>query len=159
MSYKLNIGDSLPTFKGKDHTGHYFSSEDIMGGLIVMYFYPKDNTPGCTKEACSFRDHMDHFDAFDAIVIGVSPDNAQSHEAFIESHELNFTLLADESLDICRQFDVVKERQENGKNYPSIERTTFIIDSRGMIRWIERPVNVEGHTERVLHALQEISKQ
>lgn len=159
MSYKLNVGDKMPTFKAKDSSGHSFSSEDVMGGPVVIYFYPKDETPGCTKEACSFRDNMDHFDEYDAILLGISPDGAQSHESFIENHDLNFTLLSDESLDTCRKFDVIREKNVNGKMAPSLERTTFIIDSRGIIRWIERPVNIEGHTERVLNALQEISSQ
>lgn len=154
MFYKLNIGDKMPAFKAKDSTGHVYSSEDVMGGPVVIYFYPKDETPGCTKEACSFRDHISSFDECDAILIGISPDDAKSHESFIEKNNLNFTLLSDESLDICHKFDVLREGSD-GK--PRLERTTFVIDSRGIITWIERPVNVDGHTERVLKALKEIS--
>ncbi len=149
MSYKLNVGDKMPAFKAKDASGHSFSSDDVIGGPVVIYFYPKDDTPGCTKEACSFRDKVDDLDEFDAILIGISPDGMQSHESFIEKYEINFTLLSDESLDVCRKFDVIRDN--------NLERTTFVIDSRGVIRWIERPVNVEGHTERVLKALQEIA--
>lgn len=159
MAYKLNVGDKMPTFKAKDAAGHTFSSDDVMGGPVVIYFYPKDETPGCTQEACSFRDNIDGFDENDAILIGISPDPAHSHESFIEKYELNFTLLSDESLDVGRKFDVIREKNVNGKSALGLERTTFVIDSRGIISWIERPVNVEGHTERVLKALQEISGQ
>ncbi len=155
MTYKLNVGDRMPIFKAKDASGHVFSSEDLMGGPVVIYFYPKDDTPGCTKEACSFRDNLDDFDDFDAIVIGISPDGTHSHESFIEKHNLNFTLLSDESLDVCRKFDVMREKEVEGKMAPHVERTTFVIDARGIIRWIERPVNVEVHTERVLKILRE----
>lgn len=158
MSHKINVGDKMPTFRAKDSTGHFFSADDILGGPVVIYFYPKDDTPGCTKEACSFRDHLDDFDEYDAILIGISPDGAQSHENFIEKHDLNFTLLSDESLDVSRKFDVVRDNIPD-KPGSHIERTTFIIDSRGIIRWIERPVNIEGHTERVLKALNEIVGQ
>ncbi len=159
MSYKINVGDKVPTFKAKDSSGHTFSSDDVMGGPVVIYFYPKDDTPKCTSEACSFRDNIDNFDEYDAILIGISPDSAQSHESFIEKNELNYTLLSDESLEVSRKFDVMKEKNVNGKIEIHLERSTFVIDSRGIIRWIERPVNVEGHTERVLKALHENCEQ
>lgn len=159
MSYKINIGDKMPTFKSKDSSGHTFSSDDVLGGPVIVYFYPKDDTPHCTTEACSFRDNIDNFDEYDAILIGISPDDAQSHERFIEKYELNYTLLSDESMDVCRKFDVIREHQVNGKTETRLERTTFIIDSRGVIRWVERPVDVEGHTKRVLEALHEYAEQ
>lgn len=159
MSYKLNVGDKMPAFKAKDSSGHVFSSDDLLGGFAVIYFYPKDETPGCTLEACSFRDNSDRFDDYDAILIGISPDGAQSHESFIEKHQLNFTLLSDESLNISRKFDVIRENEVNGAKVPRLERTTFVVDARQIIRWIERPVNIERHTERVLKALQEMSGQ
>lgn len=151
MAYKMNVGDRMPSFKAKDQTGHVFSSDDLEGGPAVIFFYPKDDTPGCTKEACSFRDNMESLDDVDAIVIGISPDNALSHEAFIQKYDLNFTLLSDESLEVCKKYDVIQNNR--------LERTTFIVDSQGIIRWIERPVNVEGHTERVLNFLHEMAEQ
>jgi thioredoxin-dependent peroxiredoxin len=157
MSYKINVGDKMPIFKAKDSFGHTFSSDDLMGGPVVIYFYPKDDTPGCTKEACSFRDNLDNLDEYDAILVGISPDGSKSHESFIEKHDLNFTLLSDESLDVCRKFDVIRENNVDGKKVPSLERTTFVIDAQGTIRWIERPVAVDGHTERVIKALKEIA--
>lgn len=152
MPYKVNVGDTIPAFKIKDNEGYELTDDDLVGSPIVIYFYPKDDTPGCTKEACDFRDNMDRLDAMDVLVIGVSPDGASSHEQFSTKHSLNFTLLSDENKELSRKFDVLHGLQGG------IERTTFVIDSDGVIRWIERPVNVPGHVERVIHAIQEISE-
>lgn len=145
----MQIGDKMPVFKSKDQMGHVFLSDDLLGGPAVIYFYPKDNTPGCTREACDFRDHIEDFDQIDAVVIGISPDSPSSHEKFIEKHDLNFTLLSDESLEVCRKFGVINDQ--------SLVRTTFIVDATGTIRWIESPVKVEDHVKRVKEALQEIT--
>jgi peroxiredoxin Q/BCP len=158
MIYKVNVGDKIPSFTAKDHLGHPFNHEDILGGPIVLYFYPKDETPGCTKQACSFRDQIDNMEKEDAVVIGVSSDNAESHRKFIETHHLNFTLFCDEHHDLATKFDVIHEKMVAGKKKLGIERTTFVIDGDGIIRWIERPVNIEGHTERVLEALKTINQ-
>jgi peroxiredoxin Q/BCP len=149
MSYKINVGDEIPRFHAKDQDGNEYTEEDVIGGPLVIYFYPKDDTPGCTKEACQFRDDIDLYDNMDTIILGVSPDSASSHQKFIEKYNLNFTLLTDENLDMARKFDVVREGNK-------IERTTFVVDPLGMITWIERPVDVEGHTKRVAAAVQEI---
>ena len=151
MAYKLNAGDQIPSFKIKDHEGFELDSEDLLGSPFVLYFYPKDETPGCTAEACSFRDNMDRLDGLDTLVIGVSPDSADSHARFIQKHNLNFTLLCDENKELSRKFDVLRENDK-------IERTTFVVDPQGVIQWIERPVNVEGHTERVIKAVMEMQK-
>lgn len=148
MANKINIGDRIPHFKTKDNEGYDLTDEDLIGSPVVIYFYPKDNTPGCTKEACSFRDNMNHMDALDTLVIGVSPDGLDSHQEFIQQHSLNFTLLSDENRELCKKFDVL-----TGNN---VERSTFVIDSDGIVRWIERPVNVEGHVERVLKAIRSL---
>lgn len=145
MGYKLNVGDRIPHFKTKDNEGYDLTDEDLIGSPTVVYFYPKDDTPGCTKEACSFRDNMTQMDSLDTLVIGISPDNSDSHQNFIEKHSLNFTLLPDEKKELCKKFDVLKDN--------NVERTTFVIDADGFIRWIERPVNLEGHIERVLKAI------
>lgn len=152
MTYKVNVGDPIPAFKIKDNEGYELTDDDLVGSPLVIYFYPKDDTPGCTKEACDYRDNMHRFDFMDVLVLGISPDGAISHENFIAKHNLNFTLLSDENQELCRKFDVLHGA------LGGIERTTFVIDSDGIIRWIERPVNVPGHVERVLHALQEISE-
>jgi peroxiredoxin Q/BCP len=150
MTYSVNVGDTIPSFKIKDNEGYEVTDDDLVGSPLVIYFYPKDDTPGCTKEACSFRDHIEQFDGLDTLVIGVSPDNGESHEQFSAKYNLNFTLLSDPNLEICRKFDV-------RKGVMGIERTTFVIDGEGIIRWIERPVTVGGHVERVIQALAAIS--
>lgn len=149
MKYKVNVGDPIPAFKVKDNEGYELTENDLLGSPLVIYFYPKDDTPGCTKEACSFRDTMDQFDALDVLVIGISPDKKDSHEKFTKKFDLNFTLLTDENQLLSKSFGVPQG--------PSgLERTTFVIDGDGIIRWIERPVDVNGHVERVMEALQEI---
>lgn len=156
MNYKINVGDKIPRFVAKDAEGHTYTDEDLIGGATVLYFYPKDGTPGCTKEACSFRDHIEKMDELDAVVIGVSSDNVESHQVFIKNHSLNFTLFCDDNHKLATKFDVIREKEIEGKIKRGIERTTFIIDRDGIIRWVERPVNVEGHVERVLKALERI---
>jgi thioredoxin-dependent peroxiredoxin len=155
VDYKLNIGDKLPKFAGKDHNGYEYTSMDLVGNPLVLYFYPKDDTPGCTTEACSFRDNIEDLNNLDALVIGISPDGPESHKQFIQKHQLNITLLCDENLEICRKFDVVREKEKDGKKVNAVERSTFVIDPQGYIGWIERPVNVEGHTDRVIEAIKE----
>lgn len=149
---QLKIGDRIPEFTAHDHEGMEIEAEDLIGSPFVLYFYPKDDTPGCTKEACSFRDNMNILDDLETLVIGVSPDNAISHNKFIEKHDLNFTLLCDENLSIARKFNVLKDNK-------SVIRSTFVVDASGIIRWIEQPVNVEGNAERVLQAVQQIAQE
>lgn len=153
MDYKLNVGDRIPLFRAKDAKGRTFTQDDVVGGPLVLYFYPKDETPGCTKEACSFRDLNAELEKYHALVIGVSPDSADSHQNFIKNHQLNFTLFCDENLELCHKFDVVHPKDMGGIQVPGIERTTFVINALGIIRWIERPVKVENHAERVLEAV------
>jgi peroxiredoxin Q/BCP len=153
MSYALNIGDKAPDFKGVDQNGKAVSLESKKGKTFVLYFYPKDDTPGCTIEACSFRDNLAGLQKLGIDVIGVSPDNLQSHEKFSVKHQLNFSLIPDESLEICRKYDVFRTKDENGKTTQKLERTTFIVDPQGKIVWAERPVNVDSHVQRVLEAL------
>lgn len=158
MTVLLQVGDLIPSFKLKDAEGLEFTDEDFIGAPLVLYFYPKDDTPGCTKEACSFRDNLSELDALDVIVIGVSPDSEVSHEKFIEKHNLNFTLFADTTLELCKAFGVIQETIKDGKATPHFERTTFLIDYDGTIRWIERPVKVEGHVERVIEAVKALER-
>jgi thioredoxin-dependent peroxiredoxin len=156
MDYRINVDDAIPDFKAKDEEGNELTAEDLFGTPVVLYFYPKDDTPGCTKEACHFRDSMDRLSKEDVVVIGVSPDNAASHQKFIQKHGLNFSLLTDESHDLSKKFDVLKITEVNGQKKMGYERTTFLIDRDGIVRWIERPVNVEGHVERVIDALKDL---
>lgn len=151
MLYKLNAGDKMPDFSNYDQDGKKVSSADLTGAPLVIFFYSKDNTTACTVEACSFRDHLPNLKEINCKIIGVSPDNATSHQKFIEEHHLNFPLLCDEQLELCKKFDVIHPKGEKGEL--KIERSTFLIDREGIIRWIERPVNVVGHVERVLENL------
>lgn len=156
MQYRLNVGDSIPKFSSYDQEGNEITDEDLISNPCVIYFYPRDDTPVCTKEACSFRDQLDEFEKLESTVIGISPDSQESHQRFTEKHNINFTLLSDENLELCRKFDVLKEKTlESGEKKMGLERSTFVCDSEGIIQWIERPVNIDGHLERVLQALKE----
>lgn len=148
MVYKVNIGDAIPAFRIKDNEGYELTDEDLVGSPVVLYFYPKDDTPGCTQEACDFRDNMEKLDLLDVLVIGISPDNAESHDKFTSKYDLNFTLLSDSTKELLRKFDALRDN--------NVERTTFVIDADGVIRWIERPVNVKGHVNRVIDAVKEL---
>lgn len=152
MPYQINVGDAIPAFKIKDMEAYELTDDDLIGSPLVLYFYPKDDTPGCTKEACDFRDKMDRLDAMDVLVIGISGDSSESHEQFSSKHHLNFTLLPDITKEMCKKFDVLHG------TFGGVERTTFVIDSDGIIRWIERPVNVSGHVDRVINAIQQMSE-
>lgn len=153
MKYKINNGDAIPNFKGKDQEGFDISTEDLLGTPVVLYFYPKDDTPGCTKEACSFRDNMERLADYDVSVIGVSPDSSESHQKFINKHDLNFTLISDPKQEISKKFDVIQEKMIYGEKKMGVERTTFLLDRDGIVVWLERPVTVEGHVERVIEAI------
>lgn len=158
MAYRINIGDALPEFQGQDQEGNTLTTENFLGTPVVIYFYPKDDTPGCTAEACSFRDNMNRLVDYDVAVVGISPDNPSSHQKFIDKHQLNFTLIADEDKALCTKFDVLQEKTNYGKTGIGVERTTFLVDRDGIIRWIERPVKVEGHVDRVIEAVQQFIK-
>lgn len=153
MQYRINLGDAIPQFSAKDQEGFEITTEDLFGSPVVLYFYPKDDTPGCTKEACSFRDNMGRLEKYDVVVIGVSPDSEVSHREFIEKHSLNFTLLQDPKQEVCKKFDVIRE---DDKGNVFLERTTFFIDRDGIVQWLERPVNVEGHVDRVIAAIEKL---
>lgn len=151
MSQALSVGKSLPEFQLQDSYGETVTKEDLLGGPFVLYFYPKDNTPGCTQEACEFRDVMDSFEDMNILVLGVSPDSIESHQKFIEEHNLSFTLLSDPQFQLAKGLGVVKE---DGK--PSIVRSTFIFDEDGVIQWVESPVSIPGHIQRVITAIQDV---
>jgi peroxiredoxin Q/BCP len=150
MAYKLNVGDLIPAFTAKDQNGNTITDRQLRGNPFVLYFYPKDGTPGCTTEACDFRDQLQDFEALSARVVGISPDGANDHQKFIASHNLNFTLLCDEGHKIADKFDVWQNN--------ALERTTFVVNPDGIIAWIERRVNVKDHVKRVLQVLQDINK-
>lgn len=147
---ELKVGDSLPPFLAKDQERYDVTDEDVIGTPLVIYFYPKDGTPICKKEACSIRDHMETFDDLQTLVIGVSPDSVDSHQVFIKENKLEFSLLSDEKMDMFRMFGAM--------NGDEIERSTFLVNSEGVIVWMEKPVDINGHTDRIVAAILEHCK-
>lgn len=150
---ELQEGQKAPEFTAPSSTGEKVSLKSLRGKKVVLYFYPKDDTPGCTTEACAFRDNLKLVESKGAMVFGVSPDNVDSHKKFIDKFKLSFPLLADEGAKIAAAYGVWKEKSMYGKSYMGIERTTFIIDGQGNIAKIFHKVKPEGHAEEVLQAL------
>ena len=138
----------LPSSSGED-----VRLNDLRGKNVVLYFYPKDDTPGCTKEACSFRDNLPRFGAVDAVVLGVSKDSLDSHTDFIKKYGLNFTLLSDEDLKVNNLYGTWVEKENYGKKYWGTERSTFVIGKDGKIKKVFRREKVDGHEDEVLKAL------
>lgn len=133
-----------------DSTAGNQTLADYKGHNIVLYFYPKDNTSGCTKESCEFRDLKAHFDKLDTVIIGVSRDSLKSHDKFIADHDLNFTLISDPDETLCNLFDVMKEKSMYGRKYMGIERSTFLFNAKGELINEWRNVKVPGHVDAVL---------
>jgi peroxiredoxin Q/BCP len=146
-------GTQAPDFTLPDQDGRDVTLSALKGQPVVLYFYPKDDTPGCTTEACAFRDARTDYEAAVAKVIGVSPDDVKSHGKFIKKHGLNFTLLADVSAKVCSEYGVWKEKSMFGKTFMGVERTTFLIDRDGVVRKIFAKVKVDGHATAVLDAI------
>jgi peroxiredoxin Q/BCP len=150
----LNVGDRAPAFAATTDAGATVSLQDFRGKKVVLYFYPKDDTPGCTRESSSFRDHYGVVTEKGAVILGVSADSVESHAAFKQKYALPFPLLADPDRTIITAYGVWKERTaSDGRTFMGIERTTFIIDERGTITHIFPKVKVDGHTDEVLAAL------
>jgi thioredoxin-dependent peroxiredoxin len=148
-------GKQVQDFTLPANSGESVSLSDYKGKNVVLYFYPKDMTPGCTTEACDFRDQHEKFEDLDAVILGVSPDPVESHEKFINKYDLPFLLLADENHEIAEQFGVWKLKKNFGKEYYGIERSTFIIDKEGNLAEEYRKVKVEGHVEAALEYIRE----
>ncbi len=151
----LEVGKKAPDFTLPDQDGKKVSLKDFKGKKIILYFYPKDNTSGCTKEACSFRDDFPKFKKTDAVILGVSPDSVSSHKKFAEKFNLPFTLLSDEEKKVLELYNVWKEKSMYGKKYMGVERTTYIIDETGKIKKIFNKVKVDGHNLEVMEALKD----
>lgn len=147
------VGQAAPEFTAPTEAGTIVSLKDFRGKKVVLYFYPKDDTPGCTREACGFRDNLQAVQAEGAVVLGVSTDSVASHVSFKQKFALPFTLLSDEDRSIVAAYGVWKERTRDGKSFMGVERTTFIIDERGMITHVFPQVKVDGHVNEVLAAL------
>jgi peroxiredoxin Q/BCP len=156
IDMKLKIGDKAPNFNTTLTNNTTLSLDSLIGKWVVLYFYPKDNTPGCTNEACNFRDNMGRLTTKGVEVIGVSPDSQKSHQGFINKYNLNFLLLSDEDKAICNLYGVLGEKTMFGKKVFGVIRSTFIIDPKGIIRYIFPKVKVEGHVEEVISKLNEL---
>ncbi len=148
----LEIGDKAPSFTLPTDGGGKISLNDFKGKPVVLYFYPKDDTSGCTAEACAFRDQLPDFSKLKATVIGVSRDSTASHDKFKTKYKLPFPLAADEDGKVCEAYGVWAEKSMYGRNYMGIERATFLIDGKGTLRGVWRKVKVPGHVEEVLEA-------
>lgn len=151
----MTVGQKAPEFELKANNGETVKLSDYRGKNVVLYFYPKDMTPGCTTEACDFRDHHENFEELDAVILGVSPDPAERHEKFVEKHGLPFQLLVDEDHQVAEAYGVWKLKKNFGKEYMGIERSTFIIDKEGRLSKEWRKVKVKGHVEEALQYIEE----
>jgi peroxiredoxin Q/BCP len=150
------IGKKIPSFRATATNGETITNKDLAGKPFVIYFYPKDDTPGCTLEGQGFRDHHSRFERLGVRVLGVSRDSIASHEKFRAKHSLPFDLIADEDERLCQQFGVIKEKNMYGKKTLGIERSTFLVDGEGVLRKEWRKVKVDGHVSEVLDAAKEL---
>ena len=146
---EVTVGDTAPDFTALDDQGKTHHLKDYKGKTVVVYFYPKDNTPGCTTEACGFRDQFLHFKKKGVVILGVSPDDAKSHTKFKDKFELPFPLLVDTDKKICAAYGVWKEKSMYGRKYMGVERSTFVIGPDGKIKQAWRKVSVTGHIDEV----------
>lgn len=147
------VGSKAPDFALQGSDGKKHSMKEFKGKKVVLYFYPKDGTSGCTKEACSFRDVLPAFASRGAVIVGVSADSVTSHQKFAVRNGLNFALLSDEGARVSKSYGVWKEKSMYGRKYMGIERTTFVIDEEGKISHIFLNVKVDGHAEEILRVL------
>jgi thioredoxin-dependent peroxiredoxin len=152
----LQLGEKAPDFAIPNDESKPISLKDFLGKPVILYFYPKDDTPGCAQEACDFRDSLTQLSAQGAVVMGISKDNVKSHQKFKEKHNLPFMLLSDVSKEVCEKYQVMVEKSRYGKKYLGIERSTFLIDTQGVIRGIWRNVKVEGHVGAVLEHIKKL---
>jgi peroxiredoxin Q/BCP len=151
----LKVGSKAPSFSLESDEGKKINLKDFSGKKVVLYFYPKDDTPGCTREACSFTENASWLRKAGAVVLGVSADSVPSHQKFKTKYKLNFPLLSDPDRETIQKYGVWKEKNMYGKKMMGVERTTFIIDEDGKIAHIFPKVKVDGHTEKVLEKLKE----
>jgi thioredoxin-dependent peroxiredoxin len=149
----LKAGSKAPNFSLETDEGKKVSLKDFAGKKVVLYFYPKDDTPGCTKEACSFTENIGAIKKSGAVVLGVSADSVESHKKFKNKYSLTFPLLSDPNRETIQKYGVWKEKNMYGKKMMGVERTTFVIDEEGKIAHIFPKVKVDGHTEKVLEKL------
>ncbi|MGD8192025.1 thioredoxin-dependent thiol peroxidase [Brevibacillus ginsengisoli] len=152
----VEIGQIAPDFTLEASNNQTISLANLRGKNIVLYFYPKDMTPGCTTEACDFRDYHPEFGNLNTVVLGISPDDVKSHDRFVSKHELPFTLLADPDHKVAEAYGVWVLKKMYGREYMGIERTTFVIDAEGKIARIWNKVKVKGHVQEVLEFVKQL---
>lgn len=150
---KLNIGDKAPDFKAVDQNGKPVSLSDFKGRKLVLYFYPKDNTPGCTNEACNLRDNFQVLKEKGIEILGVSPDGDASHLKFIDKYQLPFNLIPDKEKKIIKDYGAWGLKKLYGKEYEGLIRTTFLIDENGVIQHIFKKVDTKNHTQQIIRVL------
>lgn len=149
----LEIGSKAPNFTLKNANNETITLEEFKGKNVIVYFYPKDLTPGCTKQAIAFTEHEEEFAKRDTVIIGISPDSTASHEKFIKKHNLNLILLADEEKQAIESYGVWKEKKMYGRTFMGVERSTFLVDRTGTVQAIWRKVKVAKHINEVLEEL------
>ncbi len=149
----LDIGDKIPDLTLPANGGRDISLRSFKGKALVVYFYPKDNTPGCTQEGQDFRDLHAQFQKAGAEIVGVSRDSVRSHDNFVAKFEFPFALLSDADEAACSAFDVIREKSLYGKKYLGVDRSTFLFDAKGVLRQVWRGVKVKGHAQAVLEAV------
>ncbi len=147
------VGEKAPDISLPRDGGEIVNLSDFAGKKVVLYFYPKDDTPGCTKEAIGFTENVDAFAALDTVILGVSKDSVKKHDKFVAKHDLKIALLSDEDGDVCERYGTWVEKSMYGKTYMGIERTTYLIDGDGKIAQAWRKVRVPGHVDAVLEAV------
>ena len=150
---ELKAGDKAPDFSLPSDSGKTVTLKSLRGKQVVLYFYPKDDTPGCTKEACGFRDEITRIEKANTVLLGVSCDDPASHQKFSKKYGLPFTLLSDENAAVSKAYGVYKQKSMYGKTYWGIERSTFVIDEAGKLAAVFRKVKVDGHVEEIITAL------
>jgi len=157
MSDWIEPGKKAPAFTLTADDGKKIKLSDLKGKPVVLYFYPKDDTPGCTREACAFRDRSKELKKLGAVVLGVSADDVASHEKFRDKYELNFPLLADTDHKVAEKYGAWREKNMYGKKSMGIQRSTYLIDAEGKVAQVWKRVQVDGHDEKVLAAIQELA--
>ena len=153
MSELPEVGNEAPDFNVASDTGDSYSLKQFRGKKVVLFFYPKDDTPGWTREACAFRDNAEIFNQKDIVLLGISADSIQSHQKFKNKYNLPFVLLADESKEVAQAYGVWQEKKNYGKTYMGLVRTTFVIDEDGKIEHVFKNVKVDGHVEKILELI------
>jgi thioredoxin-dependent peroxiredoxin len=158
MSDWIPEGKKAPAFTLNSDSGARVKLSDFQGRPVVLYFYPKDDTPGCTKEACAFRDRKGEMEHLGAVVLGVSPDDVASHASFRNKYKLNFSLLADPDHAVAEKYGAWREKNMYGKKSMGVQRSTYLIDRDGKVAKVWKRVQVDGHDEQVLEALRSLAE-